>query len=253
MNTPSSQKQFGHADFDRVRVRNRIEVACPVLACSATMVAVPFGKRKRRDGTDESRLLPWCPDHGIRIHSGTFVYWNGHDNQEDARLRNFIVRSDLVRTLALGKGMKVESHRLGYEMSEDALSWNVFVSLSIAGKLRQTAEFLTGRKLLTEPHLYLWGRRVDTVNGEHPAYEPLLRVRQELERGIAPFVTEPDISQTSCLSLRAKFSSASKPSSDQVTRLPTTALQRTVESLLHEPVFSRVTWVRTQANRPGGE
>ena len=49
--------------------------------------------------------------------------------------------------------MKVESHRLGYEMSEDALSWNVFVSLSVAGKLRQTAEFLTGRKLLAEPLL----------------------------------------------------------------------------------------------------
>jgi hypothetical protein len=30
-----------------------------------------------------------------------------------------------VRKIALPKGMKAEAHRLGSEMSEDALSWNV--------------------------------------------------------------------------------------------------------------------------------
>lgn len=52
-------------------------------------------------------------------------------------MRNFIVAQDLVRSVALRKGMKAESHRLGHEMSEDALSWNVFVSLAMAGKLRE--------------------------------------------------------------------------------------------------------------------
>jgi len=42
----------------------------------------------------------------------------------------FIVRCDLAREVALGSAQKAESHRLRYEMSEDALSWNVFVSLA---------------------------------------------------------------------------------------------------------------------------
>src|SRR3954454_1151135 len=85
------------------------------------------------------RFLPCCPEHALRLHTATFAYWNGPDRELDARRRNFIVRDDLVRSIALRKGMKVESHRLGYEMSEDALSWNVFVSLAEARRLRAAA------------------------------------------------------------------------------------------------------------------
>src|SRR4051794_35276128 len=107
---------FGHADFDPSRLKDA-GVQCPIRNCSAILEDIPFRKA----------TVPWCPAHGIRLHANTFVYWNGAQRTDEARLRNFIVRDDLVRRIALGKGMKAESYRLGYEMSEDALSWNVFV------------------------------------------------------------------------------------------------------------------------------
>jgi hypothetical protein len=136
--------------------------------------------------------LPWCPEHGIRLHSGTFAYWNGDGLENKSRLRNFIVQPDLARTVALAKGMKVEAHRLGHEMSEDALSWNVFVGLAVAGKLREAAQLLTGRALRSEPSLYLWGRYIDLRHGDPAVYPELSRVRAELEQGIS-IPTEPDI------------------------------------------------------------
>ncbi|MBX7133938.1 MAG: hypothetical protein K1X67_14795 [Fimbriimonadaceae bacterium] len=166
--------------------------------------------------------MPWCPDHGIRLHSGTFVYWNGRGRENEAQLRNFIVRPDLVRELALPKGMKAESHRLGYEMSEDALSWNVFVSLAAAGKLRHVAQYLTGRSLRTQPHLYLWGRRIDLEHGQHARYEPLVRVRNILEPDIHTFVTEPDIMLVAegemVISVEAKFGSGNPLAHDLQTK-----------------------------------
>ena len=95
--------------------------------------------------------------------------------------------------IALPKGMKAEAHRLGFEMSEDALSWNVFQSLAVAGKLREATKFLTGRSLSSTPHLYLWGRRIDDPNGKHELYAPLCQVRAKLEPDVRTFVTEPDI------------------------------------------------------------
>jgi len=79
--------------------------------------------------------------------------------------------------------MKVEAHRLGFEMSEDALSWNVFESLAMFGKLREATQFLTGRSLCVEPHLYLWGHLIDDLDGHHEIYEPLDRVRAKAGAG----------------------------------------------------------------------
>jgi hypothetical protein len=48
-----------------------------------------------------------------------------------------------------------------YEKLEDALSWNVFVSLAGAGKLRSAADFLIGCDIGGDPDLYLWRERID--------------------------------------------------------------------------------------------
>jgi hypothetical protein len=140
----------------------------------------------------------------------------------EARLRNFIVGHDLVRAIALPKGMKAEAHRLGFEMSEDALSWNVFESLAVAGKLREATQFLTGRSLRTTPHLYLWGRRIDDPDGDHEIYEPLGRVRAKLELGIRTFVTEPDVMLVAerelVVCIEAKFGSGNPLAYDSVTK-----------------------------------
>jgi hypothetical protein len=140
-------------------------------------------------------MKQFCPTHGIRLHSNTFVYWNGEKRKDDARLRNFRILPELARKIALPSGGKAESHRLGYEMSEDALTWNVFVALAKARKLRHAVKFLTDRDVATEPSLYLWGRLVD-VTGSKSApdyYEPLIEIRNQLEHGINKFRTEPDV------------------------------------------------------------
>ncbi|MHB8475737.1 MAG: hypothetical protein ACYDBZ_05555 [Steroidobacteraceae bacterium] len=184
---------LGHADFDLARVDAIPLVSCPVRDCSATLVNLVYGKQYDRDGEQKEQTMPWCAEHEIRLHAGTFVYWNGDDRRVDPRLRNFIVQKNLVAAVALKPGAKAEAHRLGYEMSEDALSWNVFVSLAVAGKLKEAGEWLTGRSLSAEPELYLWGQRIG-VKGSNPGtYEALRQVRAALESGVARFGTEPDV------------------------------------------------------------
>jgi hypothetical protein len=187
----SNEGMFGYPDFDLTRTGTVSFVVCPVRACFMKLVNIPYGKGF--DRSSNPRTKPWCPEHGIRLHAGTFVYWNGSGTQDSSRLRNFMVRRDLAKTIALESGAKAESHRLGYEMSEDALSWNVFVSLAVAGKLRDAVKFLTGRSLRTEPDLYLWGKRIDVHGAEKGTFEPLTRVRHLLEASVRNFNTEPDI------------------------------------------------------------
>jgi hypothetical protein len=182
-----SLRHFGWRDFDRVRVDKKSH-QCPVQGCSATLLRVPYGARNKSD-----RKWPWCPEHGIRVHTNTFAYWDGNGLEDEARLRNFIVRPDLVCAIAFAKGMKAEAHRLGHEMSEDALSWNVFVSLAVAGQLREVAQHLIGRPLQSEPALYLWGHHIDLRHRDFAPYPELLRVRDMLEKDIHKFQTEPDI------------------------------------------------------------
>jgi hypothetical protein len=153
-------RHFGWKDFDLARVDKKSR-KCPVQGCSAKLLGVPY----------RNKTLPWCPAHAIRLHSDTFVYWNEPNaRDEDARLRNFIVRPDLVSATALPNGKKVEAHRLGFEMSEDALSWNVFVSLAEAGKLREATQFLTGRKDYVAPRTFTCGGFGSTTLSVHPKY-----------------------------------------------------------------------------------
>jgi hypothetical protein len=189
----SFTRQLGHADFDLARVDAIPGLNCPIRDCSAALVNLVYGKQHDSAGKPTRKTKPWCPVHGIRLHSGTFVYWSSEDQREDSRLRNFIVRDDLVTKIAFEAGSKAEAHRLGHEMSEDALSWNVFVSFAVAGKLKEAGEWLTGRSLSTEPNLYLWGQRIDIEGGELGTYPALLEAREHLESGIKHFGTEPDI------------------------------------------------------------
>lgn len=177
---------FGHGDFDPDRVTPGYRAGCPVKACSTGLLRISFGKR--------SPAL-FCPKHGIRLHSDTFVYWNGADKEarKTASLRSFQVRPDLAARIAMNSKHKAETHRLGFEMSEDALSWNVFVALAEARKLSDVVTFLTGYNVDEEPSLYLWGQLIDLTGAKHEGFAPLDRVRTMLENDIGRFNTEPDI------------------------------------------------------------
>jgi hypothetical protein len=107
--------------------------------------------------------------------------------------RNFIVREDLLESIVLVPRGKPESYRLGSEMSEDALTWNVFVHLAETNGLRTAAEHLTGRPLSGEPDLYLWGQHIDVSSVVRGVYVPLNHVRDCLEKTIRGFRTESDI------------------------------------------------------------
>jgi hypothetical protein len=88
---------------------------------------------------------------------------------------------------------KAEKHRLGYELSEDAVTWNVFVALARQEMLSKTMSWLAGRKIECEPELYLWGCRVD-VHGDKFLPYPLLKdARHVIEPDIKRFPTEPDV------------------------------------------------------------
>jgi hypothetical protein len=181
---------FGFGDFEVSRLGTSKWKQCPVAGCHATLDEIK--RPSSRSGKVRSPFV-FCSAHGIRLHSGTFVYWNGSTHSDESRLRNFPIQRELARRLILGKSGKVESRRLGFEMSEDALSWNVFVGLAEAGKLKQTLEFLTGRRVHSEPQLYLWGIRVDVCGTEVTPFAPLERVRRLLEHDIGNYKTEPDI------------------------------------------------------------
>jgi hypothetical protein len=83
-----------------------------------------------------------------------------------------------------------ESWRLGNERSEDALSWNVFVTLAGLRGLGVAFQRLTGIEVDVEPELYLWGMR---ISDERPqVWTRLKDVRLALENGAA-WPTEPDV------------------------------------------------------------
>jgi hypothetical protein len=193
---------FGYQDFKDLEVdpASLQFPECPIKTCPAMLVKIPYGKSGK-----------WfCPTHGIRLHSNTFVYWNGEAQKDGARLRNFRVLPNLAKDVALHSVGKAESHRLGYEMSEDALTWNFFVGLARSGKLGRAVKFLTGRGLDAEPKLYLWGKLVDIAGARPEFFEPLGEVRRQLECGIGNFKTEPDVmlvSRELIVCVEAKFGS----------------------------------------------
>ena len=119
----------------------------------------------------------FCPKHGISMSTKpTYIYRD--------KSRNFIIGKDVSRRMS-----KVENWRLGFETSEDAVSWNVFVSLYALNGLGEAFEKLTGTKPAGEPELYLWGNRIDV---DFNPWTKLNEARAELEKGLS-IPTEPDI------------------------------------------------------------
>ena len=130
-----------------------------------------------------------CPDHGIRCHYSsnrpTYSYLQPR--------RNIIASADLFTQQIVRHPFKFESHRLGSERSEDALSWNVFRSLQEARLLSQVGEMLTGIASSHEPALYLWGICVSDDSCE--PWHLLIAARERFESALPVErpLTEPDI------------------------------------------------------------
>ncbi len=149
---------------------------CPVGSCRAELQHHQIGKR--------SQLL--CPDHKIRVHLNTFVY-------QDA-LRNIRFERDYFERAILKNKLKAETHRLGYENSEDALTWNVFAALARRKQLSALSRSLFQLDSDDEPELYLWGLMV-SLDGPVPQnqFDALCAAREVFESNITRMHTEPDI------------------------------------------------------------
>jgi hypothetical protein len=130
-----------------------------------------------------------CPAHGIRCHLSryglTYSYSQAH--------RNIIASPDLFASRLVGHPFKYESHRLGLENSEDALTWNVFRSFQEVGCLHQVANRITGLGIQTEPILFLWG--ICLTGDTFKPWDLLIaaRTRFEARLPVDRPLTEPDI------------------------------------------------------------
>lgn len=149
-----------------------------------------------------------CPDHKIYCHWGvgrpTYSY--------TAARRNVIASPRLFEERIVGHPYKFESHRLGNENSEDALSWNVFRSLQEAGRLGALAEALIGQRSPVEPRLYMWG--IELTDDSFLPWELLDVARERFESSLPVQrpKTEPDIALhlpgRYLILIEAKFTSA---------------------------------------------
>ncbi len=88
----------------------------------------------------------------------------------------------------------MESGRLCFESSEDAVSYNVFTEMLYNGAtLKKLVGHITKENITDEVELYLWGGKINLKDNKFLLYEPLLQVRKHLEHKVRRFATEPDI------------------------------------------------------------
>jgi hypothetical protein len=191
-----------NASFGINDLTSKNEGGCPIIGCKTAATEHPKGFR-------------FCPKHGLKIHKKTFAYYNG-DEKEDKRnacLRNMLPPlRKFAGDYVLGNSSKAESFRLGHENSEDALTYNVFGWLHYHGHLHHIYKWLTGETVASDQlQLFLWGLKINFAAKESEKSWSLLdRVRNDLEKGIHSFLTEPDIlllSPTRLVCIEAKFSS----------------------------------------------
>jgi hypothetical protein len=166
--------------------KSNLPTKCPVKNCSSQLLRISFQKY----------IVPFCPEHNIRIHKTGFVYHNGNSPEglATATKRNLTFNGNYYAEHLLDKNHKMESGRLCYENSEDAVSFNVFTELlRDMDSLRKLVKHITKYRFDGEIELYLWGGKIDLKNSIFKPYGPLENVRDCLEKDIKRFKTEPDI------------------------------------------------------------
>jgi hypothetical protein len=198
----------------------RLDRTCPVRSCNATLQSNQIGRRTQLS----------CPNHGITIHTSTFIYKDP--------LRNICFERDYFKGAILNNPQKAETHRFGNENSEDALTWNVFSSLARQRRLSALSRCLSQVNTNDEPELYLWGLKVSLDDPAPPRiFDALCTSRKVFESDIARMHTEPDIMlyapRKFLILVEAKFRSGNtiakpgaKDSPREKPRTPTGILQR---------------------------
>ena len=182
---------------------------CPVKGCNSEHI-----NEVKKTKSGKIRQVFYCPQHGLEIRPDTFIYYNGASNEErrQAKLRNLLpALREFSGLWILGNKNKAESHRLGYENSEDALSLNIFGWLHLNKQLPCIYQRWTGVKVHHDQlKLFLWGMEIDFSGKPLEVWGPLQQVRESLESDVGRFKTEPDImilGPTHLVCIEAKFTS----------------------------------------------
>jgi len=181
---------FTRNDLQKTRL---LRGKCPVKDCRTPVGShkVPFQRYQGR-----MRYLPFCPEHGLRIHRSGYVYYNGPSKEDliTATRRNLAFHDDYYTAHFFRQENKMESGRLCYESSEDAVSYNVFTEMLSSGNaLRKLLGHIIRREVKEDVDLFLWGGKIDLKHNKFAPYKPLIDVRKHLEYDIKRFATEPDI------------------------------------------------------------
>jgi hypothetical protein len=211
MQTSSCTVSYFRNDLQSTKLPSHL---CPVKNCSSeNLDKVQFQKSQ----------VPFCPEHGIRIHNSGFVYYNGNSEADliTATRRNLFFYPDYYISNFFRKNTKMESGRLCYESSEDAVSYNVFTALlSDEHALKDLVHSITGETVLDDVDLYLWGNKIDLKNNKCTSYPHLKVVRKLLENDIKQFKTEPDIMlvvpKKMVICIEAKFGSKNPIATDKI-------------------------------------
>lgn len=172
---------FGLEDLDPDPSRqpnDRSLARCYVQGCSRILIRPARGIRGQA-----------CPEHGIYCHRSTA---GGTYSYADAG-RNIIAGAQQFRQRIVRHPFKFESHRMGQERSEDAVSWNVFRSLQEAGRLADFVRLAIGESHPHEPQLFLWG--ICLTDDTFDAWPLLIEARKQFESNLPVDrpKTEPDI------------------------------------------------------------
>lgn len=190
--------------FDSRTLTSHTTGGCPVRGCTAVLERPSNGKAYPLH----------CPDHKIKIYSRTFGYANP--------LRNIRFERAYFERNIRGNPHKAETHRLGYENSEDALTWNVFSRLSRTGRLADLMSNLAQIELKAQPDLYLWGLPIRLDADESPEPFPtLVAARHQFERTSARCIRN----LTSCCLSQGGALSSLKQNSCRTIRSPKTTLR----------------------------
>jgi Restriction Endonuclease associating with ARP len=181
---------FYRNDLQQTRL---MQGKCPVKACTVNVKHHPVQFQRFKG---KMQYVPYCPEHGLRLHKNGFVYYNGplREDAITAIRRNLMFHGVYYVSHLMNINAKIESGRLCYESSEDAVSFNVFTALLSNGNaLSRLVSAITNRHTDDGIELYLWGGKIDLKGDSFAQYEPLVEVRDHLERDIRPYRTEPDI------------------------------------------------------------
>jgi len=148
---------------------------CPIEGCD-TQVEYPSRKNPCNGPSN------YCQIHKIYRRKNTYIYKEKTDN--------LITGIDLFKNVFDNQdNVKFDKERIGNENSEDALSWNVFVTLKKANELKAVVSLITSKSYEEEPELILWGYNLNSPNKPINELE-IFRKKYELE---IPVKTEPDI------------------------------------------------------------